>query len=139
MTVNIQRKIIIKKTCHVHIDREALVAAIQWYAKRPVCRVKKIFMHGRYPAVSIHEKKIHCHRLLAMWDLGRELKTSEWVHHKDENRLNCRLENLELTTDKEHGSLHNRGRKQSPIHVKRRIASTCKTRYGHENPELLNV
>lgn len=137
MTVNIQRPIIIEKTCHVWIDRPTLAAAIAWYAKKPVCRVKRIYMYGRYPAVSIHEEKIHCHRLLMMYKLGRKLKASEWVHHKDENRINCRLENLELTTDKEHGSHHNKGRKQTAIHVKRRIASTCKTRYGHENPELL--
>lgn len=38
--------------------------------------------------------------------IGRLLKSNEHVHHKDGNRLNNKLKNLELVTPQEHNALH---------------------------------
>jgi hypothetical protein len=53
------------------------------------------------------------HRLVMERDLGRPLLKGEVVHHKDEDRLNNDLSNLELMTDAQHRSHHAVGRKIS--------------------------
>lgn len=54
----------------------------------------------------------HVHRILAEELLGRPLKKGEIVHHKDGNRLNNSLDNLEvLNSQSEHFSLHLKGNK----------------------------
>lgn len=114
--------------------------AILWYAGKPVAPTKKIFMYGRYPAVSIYGEKIHIHRLLMMnWE-QRDLEPKEYVHHIDGDPLNSLYDNLEIQSSSEHQSQANKGRKQTPAHVAKRIDATTKTRYGHsiyENKELL--
>jgi hypothetical protein len=42
------------------------------------------------------------HRIVMEEHLGRKLERSEVVHHKDGNRLNNDIENLELTTQRKH-------------------------------------
>lgn len=52
----------------------------------------------------------HVHRVLAEEILGRPLKKGEVVHHKDGNRQNNSLDNLEvLSSQSEHFSLHLKG------------------------------
>lgn len=46
------------------------------------------------------------HRYVMEKHLGRILNDNECVHHKDHNRLNNALENLELMTISEHSKLH---------------------------------
>ena len=58
----------------------------------------------------------HEHRVVAEKALGRKLKNGEVVHHKDGNKHNNILENLEVTTQSNHINLHRkemmRARKQ---------------------------
>jgi len=51
------------------------------------------------------------HRLVMMSHLGRPLLPEEEVHHKDRNRSNNAIENLEVLTRKEHGAEHRGPRK----------------------------
>ncbi len=137
-----QLKIIFDNNCNANFNEVDLRRAIKWYSNKPVFRCKKIFISAKYPTVSIYDKKIHIHRLLMMYWLKRDLATWEYVHHKDGNRLNALKENLEVIHSSEHQSNHNKGRKQSKEHIRKRINATTKTRYGHsinENPELLEV
>jgi len=46
------------------------------------------------------------HRYLMEAKIGRRLKQNEVVHHKDGNKLNNSLENLQLMTRAEHNQLH---------------------------------
>ena len=122
-------------------NADDLRGAITWFAHKSVAPTKKIFMYGRYPAVSIYDTKIHIHRLLMMFWEERDLESGEYVHHIDGNPLNALRHNLEINGASEHqGNIH-RGKKQTPEHIAKRINATTITRYGHslyENPELLN-
>ena len=141
MIINEQKPIEIINECNAIFEEQYLISAILWFANnRNVARQKTVFMYGRYPAVSIYEQKIHIHRLLWMWFHQRELDCNEYIHHKDYNPLNALIANLQLQSASEHQSNTNRGRKQSPKHIARRIDATTKTRYGHsiyEHKELL--
>jgi hypothetical protein len=46
------------------------------------------------------------HRYVMEQELGRPLKRSEQVHHKNHDRLDNRPENLEVVTSAEHGLRH---------------------------------
>lgn len=46
------------------------------------------------------------HQLIASYYLGRSLSEDEMVHHKDEDRLNNKPENLEITDPKHHADDH---------------------------------
>lgn len=140
-----QKKIEFNSPHKVVFDRNELAKAILWHSKKPVAPIKHVFLHGRYYAVSIYDKKIHIHRLLMMYWLQRDLESTDYIHHKDENPYNNLKTNLELMLPSEHQSLHRKGIKLSEEH-KRNIGFANKRRKGikykkhiHENPELLEV
>lgn len=56
------------------------------------------------------------HRYVMEQHLGRSLRSDEIVHHKDKNKQNNSLDNLELTTNSEHNRLH--GLQQGRLYVK---------------------
>jgi len=115
--------------------------AIHWYAQRGVAPTKRVFMYGRYPAVSIYDKKIHIHRLLMMYYEERDLERSEYVHHIDGNPLNALPDNLEIQSAPKHQSQANKGIPHTNEHRRNAANAMCLARYGHsiyENKELLN-
>ncbi len=63
-----------------------------------------------YKYITVNGKQIEEHRLIMMKHLGRKLLTNEQVHHKNENKLDNRIENLELLTNSEHQRLHSTGK-----------------------------
>lgn len=50
--------------------------------------------------------KVYEHRYVMSLHLGRWLERDEVVHHKDKDRTNNSLENLELTNASDHAKLH---------------------------------
>lgn len=102
---------------------------------------KTPFLLNGYPARHINGKMVYLHRLTMSEHLGRPLAREEVVHHKDGNRLNCSLDNLELTSKGQHSRHHNSqrigplnhffGRSHSEA-TKKRISEIHKNRW--KNP-----
>ncbi len=105
-----QQKISFINDCNAIVDYGDLEKAIWWYAKSPVAQLKHIYMHGKYPAVSIRDRKIHIHRLLMMYWLNADLPSNYFVHHIDGNRLNSSKENLSIVFSSTHQKFHNQGK-----------------------------
>ena len=140
MIVNEYKEIQFLNECRAVFNAKDLERAINWYSDKPVARLKRIFTYGEYPAVSIYDEKIHIHRLLAMYYEQRDLDSAEYVHHLDGDKLNALRDNIVIQSASDHQRQANKGRKQTPNHIAKRIDATTLTRYGHsiyENPELL--
>lgn len=56
-----------------------------------------------------HKGKVREHRLILEEHLGRELEPGEIVHHINEDRLDNRIENLQLVSRAEHMMIHING------------------------------
>ena len=142
MIVKYQKPLVFNNKCGAIFIEWQLESAILWYNQiSPVCRIKTIFMNGKYPAISIHGEKIHVHRLIMSWLMKEHIPRNVHVHHKNENKLDARGSNLEIKIAGYHLSSHNKGRKQSLSHKTKRLNASCITRYGHaiyEDPELLS-
>ena len=61
---------------------------------------------SNYRAIRVNGKKIDEHRYVMEQYLGRKLSRDEVVHHKDGNKENNDIENLELMSLSEHSRQH---------------------------------
>lgn len=61
-----------------------------------------------YRKISINGKTVREHRYLIEKILGRKLSNKEVVHHRDKNKLNNSLENLEVMDISDHISMHHK-------------------------------
>jgi hypothetical protein len=61
--------------------------------------------------------KVYQHRYVMQEALGRKLEPYEVVHHKDGNRTNNHLENLEVLDASSHAALHHRERIEAGMAV----------------------
>jgi len=77
---------------------------------------------------SITGKRILEHRFMMEQKIGRKLKSSELVHHKNHNRSDNRISNLEIVNRAQHASMHHRGKSLTELH-KQRIRTSIKRRF----------
>jgi len=138
MKVNHQKTIELRNNCGALLEEGDLIKAILWYSNKPVCRLKTIYIHGRYPCVSIYFKKIHIHRLLFIYWMKEDIDRYTYVHHKNGNRLDARRANLELMDASSHQSLHNKGKKLSKDH-RRKIGDANKKRKGMKMKKRVSI
>lgn len=129
MIVKNQKPIEFVNKCGCIVDYSELEKAILWYSNKPSSRLKTIYIHGHYPAVSIYKEKIHVHRLLMQYWLGVKLPTHASVHHLNENKLDARKENLSVVINSAHNSYHNKGKFVSE-HTRKKISKANKNRKG---------
>lgn len=71
---------------------------------------KGMIIHG-YKYITVNGKQVRFHRYIMEIFLGRKLNRNEDIHHKNENKLDNRIENLMIINHGEHVSYHNRMRK----------------------------
>lgn len=146
MIVNKQKHIEFNSPTEVLYEADELRKAILWYTTKPVCRLKHVYLHGRYYAVSIYDQKIHIHRLLMMYWLKRDLAINEHVHHINGNRYNNLRENLEVIPAPIHISNHQRGVTKSDEHKakislsnRKRKGVKLKRKYVFDTDDLLSI
>ena len=63
-------------------------------------------MNKQYKTIQVNKKTVRLHRYIMEEHIGRKLKSSELVHHKNEDRHDNRVENLEILSRSEHRKIH---------------------------------
>lgn len=71
-------------------------------------RKDRVYVYDGYECVSTVNGRYQTHRRVMEEHLGRPLRSDEVVHHINGNRLDNRIENLELTTRSEHQGKYHR-------------------------------
>lgn len=130
MAPNVQQELVFENECNCTVDYDILKKAMLWYANgRVLKRLRKIYMHGKYPAVSVYNSKIQVHRLLMQYKIKSKIPNHLYVHHIDGNKNNCSMYNLKLMDISTHQSFHNKGKTLSADH-KSKIAIKNTKRKG---------
>ncbi len=94
---------------------------------------------NRYKQRKVKGRKIDEHRFIMEQHLGRKLQSNEYVHHKNDDKYDNSIENLEIMTPVEHGRYHHLkyplvkiciicGTEFTPYKTKRKIKRTCSKR-----------
>lgn len=82
-----------------------------------------------------HKKLLH--RLIWEDFWGCEIPKGYVIHHKDGNKLNNCILNLQLMRDKDHRSLHSTGREVSNEQTER-MSNLNKGKFGKEHPHFVH-
>lgn len=101
-------------------------------------KVKKIFLYGNYAAVSIGRDKIHVHRLIGLYLIGRR-RCNNHFHHINSNKMDNRSVNIACVEPQIHISRHNKGRKPSTNAIRQTIAANHRRKGYRTNPHRGDV
>ena len=101
-----RRPVKARKLCSLHYDRLMLGRPMQAPVNYRNLQKQGWITHG-YRWISLgNDVEVLEHRHLMEQHLGRVLAVDECVHHKDGNKLNNSLDNLEVLDRAKHTSLH---------------------------------
>lgn len=120
-------------------DEDLLMKAMLWKSTSNILNTKTVYLYGKYPAIGLGRYKYHIHRLIMSYVRKSALRRNQYVNHINENKLDSRIENLEVLEASHHQSITNKGRKQSKEWMEKRINNVTKTRYGHYVYEGLEI
>ncbi len=101
------KKMIFSNECNCIVDEELLSKAVDTYCRRKnvYCKSQhRITLHNSYPTIIISRKHLYVHDLLRMYLFTTREKYV--VHHKDFNKLNNAIENLEYISASRHTHIH---------------------------------
>ena len=76
----------------------------------------KVYMDGKYPSIFLNGKNNHIHRLEWIKYYGN-IPKGFVIHHKNENKLDWSIENLELMSRSDHILKHKRTVKRKGIKI----------------------
>lgn len=85
-----------KGLCQAHYARQKLGIPLDQPIKHPIHRRGEGSIKDGYRVFDVNGKRVPEHRLVMEQHLGRKLCQHESVHHVNGNRLDNRIENLEL-------------------------------------------
>ncbi len=89
------------------------------------------FMDKDHPLAST-VGKVYLHRHVASVNLGRWLTSQEVVHHKDGNKTNNTIKNLEVLSHREHTALHHP--RTIPLHPCSQCGTPTRNKYFCSHP-----
>ena len=99
--------------CECIVDYEILYKSIDNKCKNENCYLHneyRIILRNGYPTVCINRQRYYVHILIGEFIYGK-IRKGYVIHHKDKNKLNAMLDNLELMTNLRHSKIHGKERK----------------------------
>lgn len=99
-----------------------------------------VHLHHGYPAIYLpyghpfrgNDARCYLNRYVVMSITGELLHRNEHVHHRDENKLNVLIDNLEVLLASEHGRYHGRRRLELLYTLRDRVTGQWISSLGHE-------